>query len=207
MPPNLAPVSEGQAAAPGPEVSKLSAEPSDDIKPAPETLGDAKAVPSADSTTSDPASAPNETVIEDTHVFNPADPLNFGRHRRHDTSLAQLKSDHPNAKPKKVKRFYTRQNKMIDQFLNADDEERLAVEEDVRVGPKIRFAVNASFVANFCLFVIQLYAAVSTGSLSVWVCPNKIPGACADTLLCSSLRQLPMPLLVSLSPRVSGLPD
>lgn len=169
MPPNLGPVPEQQAAAPALGDSKPSAEPSDDIKSVPEPLGDAKAAPSADSTTSDPASAPNETVIEDTHVFNPADPLNFGRHRRNDTSLAQLKSDHPNAKPRKVKKFYTRQNKMIDQFLNADDEERLAVEEDVRMGPKIRFAVNASFVVNFCLFVIQLYAAVSTGSLSVWI--------------------------------------
>ena len=40
--------------------------------------------------------------------------------------------------------------------------------EEVKMGPKIRFAVNASFGVNFCLFCIQLYAAVSTGSLSVW---------------------------------------
>lgn len=149
MSPKLAPVPEYSD-------SKSASGPADDIKPA----------PSADSTPSEPTSAPNETVIENTTVLNPADPLNFGRHRR-DTSLAQLKSDHPNAKPKKVKKFYTRQNKMIDQFLNADDEERLAVEEDVRMGPRIRFAVNASFIVNFCLFVIQLYAAISTGSLSV----------------------------------------
>lgn len=95
------------------------------------------------------------------------DPLNFGRHRRENVSQRQMKIDHPNGNKKKLKKFYTRQNDLIDQFLGADDEERLQVEEDVRVAPKIKFAVNASFTVNFCLFVIQLYAAVSTGSLSV----------------------------------------
>lgn len=42
------------------------------------------------------------------------------------------------------------------------------------MGPRIRFAVNASFLVNFCLFVIQLYAAISTGSLAVWVCSSRV---------------------------------
>lgn len=98
---------------------------------------------------------------------NPTDPLNFGRRRRENVSRRQMKIDHPNGNKKDLKKFYTRQNELIDQFLGADDEERLQVEEDARVAPKIKFAVNASFTVNFCLFVIQLYAAVSTGSLSV----------------------------------------
>lgn len=108
-----------------------------------------------------------ETTVQGVHVFNPADPLDFGRHRRENVTRRQLKQDHPNGNEKKLKKFYTRQNRLIDQFLGADDEERLAVEEDARMGPKIKFAVNASFTVNFCLFVIQLYAAISTGSLSV----------------------------------------
>ena len=107
------------------------------------------------------------TIIQGVHVSNPADPLNFGRHRRDNITRRQLKQDHPNANEKKLKKFYTRQNRLIDQFLGADDEERLAVEEDARMAPKIKFAVNASFTVNFCLFIIQLYAAISTGSLSV----------------------------------------
>ncbi|KAI1661988.1 cation efflux family-domain-containing protein [Daldinia decipiens] len=99
---------------------------------------------------------------------NATDPLNFGRHRRENVSRRQMKIDHPNGNKKELKKFYTRQNELIDQFLGADDEEQLQVEEDARVAPKIKFAVNASFVANFCLFVIQLYAAVSTGSLSLF---------------------------------------
>lgn len=108
------------------------------------------------------ASAATSSAAE----LNP-DPLNFGRHRRDNVSQRQMKIDHPNGNKRKLKKFYTRQNELIDQFLGADDEERQQVEEDARVAPKIKFAVNASFTVNFCLFVIQLYAAVSTGSLSV----------------------------------------
>jgi hypothetical protein len=99
--------------------------------------------------------------------FSSTDPLNMGRHRRENVTKRQMKIDHPNGNKKKLKKFYNKQNELIDQFLGADDEERLAVEEDARVAPKIKFAVNASFVVNFCLFAIQLYAAISTGSLSV----------------------------------------
>jgi divalent metal cation (Fe/Co/Zn/Cd) transporter len=57
---------------------------------------------------------------------------------------------------------------LIDQFLQSGDEERLAALDDLENGPKVKFAVNASFVVNFCLFIIQMYAAVSTGSLSLF---------------------------------------
>ncbi|KAK8046536.1 cation efflux family protein [Apiospora saccharicola] len=97
-----------------------------------------------------------------------ADPLNFGRHRRDNVTQRQMKIDHPQGNKRKLKKFYTRQNELIDRFLGADDEEQLKVEEDARVAPKIKFAVAGSFVVNFCLFVIQLYAAVSTGSLSLF---------------------------------------
>ncbi|SPO04852.1 related to Metal tolerance protein 7 [Cephalotrichum gorgonifer] len=146
-----------------PEPVASPSDPSDIIAPAPATNAEDTSSPEPTVT-----SAPNETMVNGTHVFNPADPLGFGRHRRENTSTAQMKTDHPNAKPRKVKKFYTRQNKLIDQFLGADDEERLAIEEDIRMGPRIRFAVNASFLANFCLFVIQTYAAISTGSLALF---------------------------------------
>ena len=99
-----------------------------------------------------------------------SDPLNFGRHRRDNITRRQMKIDYPKGDKKKLKKFYNKQNELIDQFLGADDEERLAVEEDARVAPRIKLAVNASFVVNFCLFIIQMYAAVSTGSLSVSRC-------------------------------------
>lgn len=100
---------------------------------------------------------------------NRADPLQFGRHRRHDNSKKQIAIDHPNAANKrKVRKFYTRQNQLIDQFLNVDDEERLKVEEDEKNAGKVQFAIWASFVLNLALFLIQLYAAISTGSLALF---------------------------------------
>ncbi|KAF2826110.1 hypothetical protein CC86DRAFT_445970 [Ophiobolus disseminans] len=96
------------------------------------------------------------------------DPLDLSRHRRENISQKQMKADHPLAKPKHMKKFYTRQNALIDQFLQSGDEERLAALDHLENGPKVRFAVNASFVVNFCLFIIQMYAAVSTGSLSLF---------------------------------------
>lgn len=96
------------------------------------------------------------------------DPLDLSRHRRENITQKQMKADHPLAKPKHMKKFYTRQNALIDQFLQSGDEERLAALDHLENGPKVRFAVNASFVVNFCLFIIQMYAAVSTGSLSLF---------------------------------------
>lgn len=98
---------------------------------------------------------------------DPADPLNIGRHRRQNVSQQQMKIDHPQGNKKKLKKYYIRQNRLIDQFLGAEDEERNAVEEDARYKPKIKFAIYASFSVNLFLFAIQLYAAISTGSLAV----------------------------------------
>lgn len=104
---------------------------------------------------------------DDATVIVNEDPLDLGRHRR-DVTQKQMKADHPLAKPKHMKKFYTRQNALIDQFLQSGDEERLAALDHLQNGPKVRFAVNASFLVNFCLFIIQMYAAISTGSLSLF---------------------------------------
>jgi hypothetical protein len=114
-----------------------------------------------------------------------ADPMNFGRHRRDNVTQRQMKLEHPNGNKRLLKRYYTRQNELIDQFLGADDEERATSEEDARLAPKIKFAVNASFVVNFCLFVIQMYAAISTGSLSLFA-------TAADAFVRIPLRDAPI---------------
>lgn len=128
------------------------------------------AVSASDQTVKDSGPV-HEYVVQSarqTTAVNPDDPLDFGRLRKDDVTRAQMKKEHPSGNRRKLKKYYTRQNELIDQFLGAGDEERLAVAEEVKMGPKIRFAVNASFGVNFCLFCIQLYAAVSTGSLSLF---------------------------------------
>jgi ABC-type multidrug transport system fused ATPase/permease subunit len=112
--------------------------------------------------------ASTRSAKDDITVTVDADPLDLGKHRREGLSQQQMKQDFPLAKPKHMKKFYTRQNALIDQFLQSGDEERLAALDHLENGPKVRFAVNASFVVNFCLFIIQIYAAVSTGSLSLF---------------------------------------
>ncbi|KAK4230134.1 cation efflux family-domain-containing protein [Podospora fimiseda] len=93
------------------------------------------------------------------------DPLDFERHKHSNPTMKQMKNDHPNGNKRKLKKYYTKQNELIDQFLGVDDEERNAVEADAKYQPKIKFAIRASFVVNLSLFIIQLYAAISTGSL------------------------------------------
>jgi len=125
---------------------------------------------------------------------DPSDPLGIGRHRRENVSKKQIKIDHPKGNKKQIKKYYTRQNELIDKFLGADDEERAALDESIKYAPKIKFAVNASFCVNLFLFVIQMYAAITTGSLSVRG-PAGFSESDRDANLCSSfLQRLPMRL-------------
>jgi hypothetical protein len=96
------------------------------------------------------------------------DPLALGAYKRPNVSAKQLKVEHPKANKRKLKKFYTRQNQLIDQFLQSGDEERLQALDMEANGPKIKFAIYMSSGVNFCLFVIQMYAAITTGSLSLF---------------------------------------
>ena len=103
------------------------------------------------------ANVPARDQMVEVSTLDGADPLGLTQHKR------------PNVTNKRrMKKFYTRQNALIDQFLESGDEERLAAMDTLENGPKVKFAVNASFCVNFFLFVIQLYAAISTGSLSLF---------------------------------------
>lgn len=96
------------------------------------------------------------------------DPLSLSAYKRPNVSSKQLKADHPKANKRKSKKFYTQQNQLIDQFLQSGDEERLQVRDMEANGPKIKFAIYMSSGVNFCLFVIQMYAAITMGSLSLF---------------------------------------
>lgn len=142
-----------------------------------------------------PAST-NGTAVEETTL----DPMEFERRKRDNVTSKQMKADYPSGNKRKLKKYYTRQNELIDEFLGAGDEERLHVAEMVKMGPRIKIAVNGSFAVNFCLFVIQLYAAVTTGSLSVrWPWARRNPGVISYSMLTrrprpSCSQQQPMPL-------------
>jgi cation diffusion facilitator family transporter len=99
--------------------------------------------------------------------MTPEDPLNL---RPYKTAVSQQSNWISFAKPgsQKSDGFYLQQNEMIDDFLHSGDEERLKALDTAENGGKVKLAVRASFVVNFCLFIIQLYAAVTTGSLSLF---------------------------------------
>jgi hypothetical protein len=117
--------------------------------------------------TNDNAAKSNETVNNEEQPQY-EDPLSLSQHKKADVSRKQLKVDHPKADKKKLKKFYTRQNDLIDTFLASGDEERLGILDMQANGLKIKIAVYGSSAVNFCLFVIQMYAAISTGSLSLF---------------------------------------
>jgi hypothetical protein len=71
-------------------------------------------------------------------------------------------------KVRKIKKYYNRQNALIDAYLGSNDEEAAEVEDTLQNGWKVKLAVNGSFSVNCFLFIIQMYAAVSTGSLSLF---------------------------------------
>lgn len=71
-------------------------------------------------------------------------------------------------KTRNVKKYYNRQNALIDAYLGSADEEAAEVEDQKDNGGKVKFAVYGSTTVNLFLFVIQMYAAVSTGSLSLF---------------------------------------
>ncbi|KIX06735.1 uncharacterized protein Z518_04711 [Rhinocladiella mackenziei CBS 650.93] len=99
---------------------------------------------------------------------NPKDPFSLLGYKRENDALDKTTSRLSKKGKRKVKKYYSRQNALIDAYVGSTDEEALEIQDNLKNGGKVRFAVNASFVCNFCLFVIQLYAAVSTGSLSLF---------------------------------------
>lgn len=72
-------------------------------------------------------------------------------------------------KAKKLQLFYKKQNENIERWLRPVDEHiRLAKEFDGEHQLKFKIAVRGSFAANILLAVLQLYAAITSQSLSLF---------------------------------------
>jgi cation diffusion facilitator family transporter len=96
------------------------------------------------------------------------DPLNLNQYK---TTISEPKKKwvpYSFSEKEKLTGFYKEQNEMIDGFLTASEEERLKAEDEAQNGGKVKLAVRGSFTVNFFLFIIQLYAAVTTGSLALF---------------------------------------
>jgi hypothetical protein len=119
----------------------------------------------------DPELAITRQTTTSTHHISSDDPYALRGYKREevsDDSTPASTSALTRRRGKKVKKYYNRQNALIDAYLGSHDEEQLEIEDTLKNGGKVKFAVNASFVVNFFLFIIQMYAAISTGSLSLF---------------------------------------
>ncbi|KAI0713151.1 CDF-like metal transporter [Cerioporus squamosus] len=95
----------------------------------------------------------------------PDDPFNFRSAYKTDDQLSELRK---RRKGKPLEEYHRRQNNLIDDLLKSMDEHT----EDARVEVEqarlpVKIAVWASLLANFSLCVLQLYAAISSLSLSL----------------------------------------
>lgn len=108
------------------------------------------------------------------------DPLGLRAARREDISKKTIKREYPKAQVTRIKKYYNRQNTLIDGYLGSLDEEAFEIADALENGIKVKIAVYSSSSVNFFLFCIQLYAAVSTGSLSLF-------GTAADAFVSHTL--------------------
>ena len=107
----------------------------------------------------------------DTNTMDLEDPYSLRASKREDDNNNKHKfilHFPPHGKARRLKKYYNRQNALIDAYLNSADEEAAEAEETLQNGWKVKLAVNGSFSVNFFLFIIQMYVAVSTGSLSLF---------------------------------------
>jgi hypothetical protein len=116
---------------------------------------------------------------DDTITAASDDPYALRDSKRADVTRKSILIDYPQSKSRKIKKYYNRQNALIDAYLGSADEEALEHEDALKNGGKVKFAIYGSSTVNFFLFIIQMYAAVSTGSLSLF-------GTAADAFVGSS---------------------
>ncbi|OLY80536.1 Metal tolerance protein 9 [Smittium mucronatum] len=93
------------------------------------------------------------------------DPFNFSR------KIVDISHIKTITKKKSIINYYKKQNQLIEDNLNIHNEDAAArqqrIEEEEGNLKKVRIAVYGSFFVNIFLFAIQLYAAISSKSLSL----------------------------------------
>ncbi|VDC05756.1 unnamed protein product [Peniophora sp. CBMAI 1063] len=106
-----------------------------------------------------------ERLSADRSNLAPRDPFQLSRGLLTDSQLTELRR---RKRGKKVAKYHSRQNELISSLLKPMDEhtEDARNEEDAARLP-IKIAVRGSLIANFILAVLQMYAAISSISLSL----------------------------------------
>ncbi|KAK0472073.1 CDF manganese transporter [Armillaria novae-zelandiae] len=117
---------------------------------------------------SPPRSAPKVTDVESSLSDKPVDdPFRLRAALRDPDDVAALRRRWNPRKQRHIGKFYETQNEKIDAMLKTMESHAQEGEEDTKESAlKVKIAVYASFIANCILSVLQLYAAISSLSLS-----------------------------------------
>ncbi|KAK0193343.1 CDF manganese transporter [Armillaria mellea] len=157
--------------------------PIDMVPPAPaNTLSEPEKSPESSSASNRPTSAttlspvrfvPNALDLESSlpKVDTPVDdPYGLRAALRDPDEVAALCKRWNLRKQRHIGKFYETQNEKIDALLKSMESHAQDGEDDTRDSAlKVKIAVYASFIANFTLSILQLYAAISSLSLSFFV--------------------------------------
>ncbi|KAF9924988.1 hypothetical protein FBU30_005152 [Linnemannia zychae] len=94
--------------------------------------------------------------------YESRDPMSLASKRISDDQIAAIKSN------RKVRQFYREQNELITELLDPPESREGAAELEEKNQVKLKIAVYGSISVNVLLFLLQLYAAISSKSLSLF---------------------------------------
>ncbi|KAF9118820.1 hypothetical protein BGW39_000845 [Mortierella sp. 14UC] len=103
-----------------------------------------------------PSPSPSPDFYEST------DPMSLAAKRMSEGQIDAIKSN------KKVREFYREQNELISDLLDPPEGREGAAELEERNQAKLKIAIYGSVGVNVLLFLLQLYAAISSKSLSLF---------------------------------------
>ncbi|CAG8471425.1 678_t:CDS:2, partial [Dentiscutata erythropus] len=101
----------------------------------------------------------NAELPQQPDYYTVGDPLSLGPKRKSEEEIKKSS--------KKLQAFYRDQNDLIDELLRPIGNKQ-SIEEINSNILRLKIAVNGSMAVNIILFALQLYAAISTGSLSLF---------------------------------------
>ncbi|CAG8804435.1 10473_t:CDS:2 [Gigaspora margarita] len=126
----------------------------------PSAIAQSSAIHGSESTLSLRISAcPNAESPQQPDYYTARDPLSLGHKRKSEDEIKK--------NSKKIQAFYRDQNDLIDELLSPIGNKQS--NDEIQSGMlRLKLAVNGSMAVNIMLFVLQLYAAISTSSLSLF---------------------------------------
>ncbi|KAF9163891.1 hypothetical protein DFQ26_002048 [Actinomortierella ambigua] len=111
------------------------------------------------------ARLPSPEPSSDDEFYSSRDPMLLESKRM---SEEQIKAVHSQKGAKRVREFYREQNELITDLLDPVEGREGAAEAEERNQLRLKIAIYGSYGVNIMLFLLQLYAAISSKSLALF---------------------------------------